>query len=54
MRKALVVVGVAMLLAGLFVLVLPWEGRPLGFYALVFAAVPFGIAYGRQERQYYL
>lgn len=52
-RWLLLGAGAALLLLGLAILVYPWPYRPLAFYAMVAAGVPFGIVYGTQDKDYY-
>ena len=42
-----------MLTAGIVLMVVPVTAAPLGFYLLVFASAPAGIALGTRERAFY-
>ena len=52
-RRVLLVIAGVMLTAGIVLMVVPVTAAPLGFYLLVFASAPAGIALGTRERAFY-
>lgn len=52
-RRVLLVVAAAMAAAGIVLLVSPVTAAPMGFYLLVFASAPAGVALGTRERAFY-
>jgi hypothetical protein len=53
LRRVLLALSILMAVAGLVMLFLPLPMRAIGFYVLIFAAAPAGIALGTQERAFY-
>jgi hypothetical protein len=52
-RRVLLVIAGVMLTAGVVLMVVPVTAAPLGFYLLIFASAPAGIALGTRERAFY-
>jgi hypothetical protein len=53
-RRVLIGTGVALLLTALGLLLMPFPFPVLAFYVLLASAVPFGILYGTQDKQFYV
>jgi hypothetical protein len=54
LRRALLAVSVVMAAAGLVMMFLPLPAQPIGFYLLLFAGAPAGIALGTQDKEFYV
>ena len=54
LRRALLTLSILMAAAGLVMVFLPLPMHAIGFYVLIFAVAPAGIALGTQEKDFYV